>query len=59
MQDINLKQIKLKVKDTYKKDEKITTNFEPSNDEDIINKAIDIEILKVEGRISYQKKRLH
>ena len=38
IQDINLNQIKLKVNDAYEKDEKITTNFDPSKDEDAITK---------------------
>ena len=28
LKDLNIKQIKLEVHDTYRKDEKITTNFE-------------------------------
>ena len=32
-------QLKFEVYDTYEKDEEITTNFEPTNDEDIINKG--------------------
>ena len=39
MQDINLNQLKLDLHDTCKKDEKLTTNFEASNPEDVINKA--------------------
>ena len=39
MQDINLIQIKLKVNDTFKKDQKITTIFEAATDEDVTNKA--------------------
>ena len=35
---MNFNQLKLEVHDTYKKHEKITTNFEPSNDEDVKNK---------------------
>ena len=38
-QDINLNQLKLKVNDTYKTGEKITTNFESSNAEDVITKT--------------------
>ena len=36
VKDFNLNQLKLKVNDTYKKDEKVT-NIEPSHDEDVIN----------------------
>ena len=39
LQDLKINQLKLEVHDTYKKDEKITTNFEAVNDEDVINKA--------------------
>ena len=35
LQDMNFNQLKLEVHDTYKKDEKITTNFEPVNKEDL------------------------
>ena len=39
MQDLNINQIKLEVHDSYKKDEKITTNFETANDENVMHKA--------------------
>ena len=39
LQDLNINQLKLEVHDTYKKDEKITTNFEAVDDSDVINKA--------------------
>ena len=39
LQDLNINQLKLEVHDTYKKDEKVTTSFEPSNNKDVINKA--------------------
>ena len=39
VRDINNNQLKLGVQDTYKKDGKITTNFEAIFDEDVINKA--------------------
>ena len=35
---MNINQLKLKVNDAYEKDEKITTKFETSNDEDVLNK---------------------
>ena len=38
-QDININQLKLEVHDAYKEGEKITTNFEAVNDEDVINKV--------------------
>ena len=46
LQDLNIYQLKLEVHDTYKKDEKITTNFTPTDDSDFINKAYLDEKLK-------------
>ena len=39
LQDLNFNHLKLKVHNNYKKDEKIKLNFEPVDNEDIINKA--------------------
>ena len=39
LQDFNVNQLKLELHDIYKKDEKITTNFEPNNNEDVRSKA--------------------
>ena len=39
VQDINLNKKKLKLNDTSKKDEKITTNYGATDGTDIINKA--------------------
>ena len=39
VQDLNLNRIKLKVNDAYKKDEKITTNFETSDKKYVVSKA--------------------
>ena len=53
LQDSNINQLKLEVHDTYKKDEKITTNFEPVNDSDVINKAyLDEKLIKIDGHLS-------
>ena len=57
MQDINLNQIKLKVHDTYKKDEKLK-NFEAINDEDVINKTYLDEKIENWGPHINIKKRL-
>ena len=38
-QDLNINQLNLEVHDTYKKDQKITTNFEPTDDSDVLNKV--------------------
>ena len=53
VQDINLAQLKLKVNDTYGKDDKIPTTFDVLNDEDVINTAyLDTKISKTEGHSS-------
>ena len=57
LQDININQLKLEVHDTYKKDEKITTNFEPIENGDVIKKAyLDEKLKKIDGHISYIEK---
>ena len=39
LQDLSVNQLKLEVHDTYEKNEKLTTNFEPNDNSDVINKA--------------------
>ena len=57
LQDLNINQLKLEVHDTYKKDEKITTNFKPSDNKDVINKGyLDSKLLKIDGHISKLEK---
>ena len=57
LQDLNIDRLKLEVYDTYKKDEKITTNFEPVDNEDVINKAyLDSKLLKIDGNLSKLEK---
>ena len=57
LQDSNINQLKLEVHDAYKKDEKITTNFEPIDNADVINKAyLDEELKKTNGHIAYIEK---
>ena len=57
LQDSNINQLKLEVHDTYKKDEKISTNFEPIDDSDVINKAyLDDKLKKIDGHIAYIEK---
>ena len=57
LQDLNINQLKLEVHDTYKKDEKITTNFEALDDSDVINKAyLDDKLKKIDGHIAYIEK---
>ena len=57
LQDSNNNQLKLEVHDTYKKDEKITTNFEPIDNSDVINKGyLDEELKKTNGHLSKLEK---
>ena len=47
IQDLNINQLKLEVHDASKKDQKISTNFEAFEDEDVINKSfLDEKIFK-------------
>ena len=57
LQDANINQLKLELYDTYKKDEKLTTNFEPVDNEDVINKGcLDEKLLNINGHISKLEK---
>ena len=57
LQDSNINQLKLEVHDTYKKDEKLTTNFEPIDNSDVINKGyLDDKLKKIDGHIAYIEK---
>ena len=57
LQDANISQLKLVVHDTYKKDEKITTNFEPIDNNDVINKGyLDSKLLNINGHLSKLEK---
>ena len=57
LQDLNINQLKLEVHDTYKKDEKISTNFEPIDNTDVINKGyLDEKLLKINGHLSKLEK---
>ena len=57
LQDSNINQLKLEVHDTYKKDEKMTTNFEPVDESDIINKGyLDEKMLKINRHLSELEK---
>ena len=57
LQDLNINQLKLEVHEAFKKDEKITTNFEPSNNEDVMNKAyLDKKLSKTNGHLSFLEK---
>ena len=53
LQDLNINQLKLEVHDAYKKDEKLTTNFETVDDSDVINKAyLDEKLIKINSHLS-------
>ena len=57
LQDLNINQLKLEVHDTYKKDEKLTTNFELVDDSDDINRGyLDSKLLKIDGHLSKLEK---
>ena len=57
LQDLNINQLKLEVHETYKKDEKLTTNFEPVDDSDVIKKGyLDENLLKIDGHLSKLEK---
>ena len=53
LQDMIMNQIKFEVHGFYKEDEKITTNFEAVNVEDVLNKAyLDEKLSKLNSRLS-------
>ena len=57
LQDLNNNQLKLEVHDTYKKYEKMTTNFKPTHNSDVINKGyFDEELKKTNGHIAFLEK---
>ena len=58
LQDLNINQLKLEVHDTYKKDEKLTTNFEAVDNNDVINKGyLDEKLLKKRWTLIKIRKR--
>ena len=57
IQDKKANQLNLEVHHTYKRHEKITKSFEPSIDEDVINKAyLDEKFFKLYGHLSLSEK---
>ena len=57
LQDLKINNLKLEVYDTYKKDEKISTIFEPIDNSDVINKGyLDEKLLKIYGHLSKLEK---
>ena len=60
LQGLNINSLKLEVHDTFKKDEKLTTNFEPVDDKDVINKGyLDSKLLKKDGHLSKLEKNFN
>ena len=57
LQDSNINNLKLEIHDTYRKDEELTTNFEPVDDSDVINKGyLDSKLIKRDGHLSKLEK---
>ena len=57
LQGLNNNNLKLEVHDTYKKDEKISTDFEPIDNSDVINKGyLDEKLLKKNAHLSKLEK---
>ena len=57
LQDANISHLKLEVHDIYKKDEKLTTDFEPIDNSDVISKGyLDSKLLKIDGHLSKLQK---
>ena len=57
IQDINFIQIKLELHDTFRKEEKKTTNLEAVKDEDITNEEFfDKKLWKIDGHLSILEK---
>ena len=57
LQDANFDQLKVKVNDAYDEDEKIITNFKPTDDRDVIKKGYrDEKLLKINGLSSILEK---
>ena len=57
LQELNISKLKLEIHDTYKKDEKLTTNFKPDDDSNVINKAyLDEKLIKIDGHLSKLEK---
>ena len=52
LQNLNINQLKLELYKTYKKDENITSKFEPTDESDVINKAyLEEKLKKTDGNI--------
>ena len=56
LKDLSLNQLKINLSKTYGKDERITTNFEASNDEKVVDKVYLQTFLSiVKGHLSFMK----
>ena len=58
LQDFYISQLKLEVHNSYKNDEKITTDFEPINNEDVIKKIPRRKIIRNKRSLINIRKRL-
>ena len=58
VQDMKIKELKFEAQGTFKKNENITTNFQPLDDEDVINKAYPDEKIKNTRSLINIRKRL-
>ena len=57
LQDMKINQLILEVHHTYKKDEKITADFEPNNNEDVTKRTyLDNKLIKTKGHITFLEK---
>ena len=57
VQDLKINDLKLELYDTYEKDKKITTNFQPTDDPDVISKAhLNEKLFKINGHSSLSQK---
>ena len=59
LQDLNINELKLKVNESYEKDEKLTTKQEALIDADNINKeSLDTKVAEAKGQITNREKKL-
>ena len=57
LQDLNINNLKLEIHDTYRKSEKLTTNFEPVDDSNVLNKGyLDDKLLEINSHLSKLEK---
>ena len=57
VQNLNINQLKLQVHDSYRKDEKKTTDFEPTDNSDVANKGyLNGKLLKINSHLPLLEK---